>query len=246
MLRVWSGILTDAKSPCLAFLTCRRRSIVSVILNRRVPYRGHCCTFCTPLSLVDLHIHQYANDSQVYTSTSVSEARIAVHSFADCDHDVNEWMRASRLRLSPTKTQVMWLGSGQQLKHVDINDIPLLSTTVQVVDSARDLGAVFDSRLTLSAHVAALCRSGYYQLRQLRLLVQSMNVEDAAFISCRLDYFNSLLYGLLDILLRKLQSVQNATVRLITGTRRSDHISPVLHELHWLLYFCLQCFDAVG
>ena len=35
-------------------------------------------------------------------------------------------------------------------------------------------------------------------------------------------------------LLCKLQSVQNATARLISGTRRSDHISPVLHELHWL------------
>ena len=34
-------------------------------------------------------------------------------------------------------------------------------------------------------------------------------------------------------LLRKLQSVQNATARLITGTRRCDHIMPVLHELHW-------------
>ena len=29
--------------------------------------------------------------------------------------------------------------------------------------------------------------------------------------------------------------VQNATARLITGTRRSDHTSPVLRELHWLL-----------
>ena len=35
-------------------------------------------------------------------------------------------------------------------------------------------------------------------------------------------------------LLRKLQSVQNATARLITGTRRRDHIMPVLCELHWL------------
>ena len=43
------------------------------------------------------------------------------------------------------------------------------------------------------------------------------------FISCRLDYCNSLLYVLADTLLRKLQSVQNATARLITGTRRSDH-----------------------
>ena len=56
----------------------------------------------------------------------------------------------------------------------------------------------------------------------------------AAFISCRLDYCNSLLYGLPDTLLRKLQSVQNATARLITGTRGSDHISPVLRELHRL------------
>ena len=56
----------------------------------------------------------------------------------------------------------------------------------------------------------------------------------AAFISCRLGYCNSLLYGLQDTLLRKLQSVQNATARLITGTRLSDHTSPVFRELHWL------------
>jgi len=57
--------------------------------------------------------------------------------------------------------------------------------------------------------------------RQLRLVVQSMTVEAAgtaaeAFISCQLDY--SLLYGLPDTLLHKLQSVQNATARLISGT----------------------------
>jgi len=92
-------------------------------------------------------------------------------------------MRVSRLRLNPTKTQVMRLGCGQQLKHVDINDITLLSTTVQVVRSARDLGVILDSRLTLSAHVAALCRSGYYQLRQLHPLVQSMTVEAAGWIT---------------------------------------------------------------
>jgi len=56
----------------------------------------------------------------------------------------------------------------------------------------------------------------------------------AAFISCQLDYCNSLLYSLPDTLLCKLQSVQSATARLITGTRRRDHITPVLRELHWL------------
>ena len=54
-----------------------------------------------------------------------------------------------------------------------------------------------------------------------------------ASISCRLDYCNSLLYGISDSLIR-LQSVQNAAARLVTGTRRSDHITPVLRQLHWL------------
>ena len=117
----------------------------------RVPYWGCCCyTFCTMLSLNSwschgLQIHQYADDSQVYMSVSVSEVQTAVHSFAVCVHDVNKWMRASRLQLNPTKTQVMWLGSSQQLKHVDINNILLLSTTIQVVESTRDLGVMLDS-----------------------------------------------------------------------------------------------------
>jgi len=55
-----------------------------------------------------------------------------------------------------------------------------------------------------------------------------------AFITSRLDWCNSLYYGITDQLMRRLQSVQNAVARLITGNRRCDHISPVLRQLHWL------------
>ena len=55
-----------------------------------------------------------------------------------------------------------------------------------------------------------------------------------AFIACRLDWCNSLLCGVLENLLRKVQSVQNAAARLLTNTRRRDHITPVLCQLHWL------------
>jgi len=64
--------------------------------------------------------------------------------------------------------------------------------------TARDLGVVIDSQLSLSAHVAAVCRCGYYQLRQLRQAVRSLS-EDAsktlvqAFVSCRMGYCNSVL-----------------------------------------------------
>jgi hypothetical protein len=113
------------------------------------------------------------------------------------------------------------------------------STSVDVTDSARDLGVVLDSELTLSAHVSALCRSSYYQLRQLRSAIRSLPIDAAktivhAFVSCRLDYCNSLLYGSTETQIRRLQSVQNAAARMVTRARRHDHITPILRDLHWL------------
>ena len=55
-----------------------------------------------------------------------------------------------------------------------------------------------------------------------------------AFISSRLDYCNSLLYGVNDGLLKKLQAVQNSAARVMTVSRKFDHITLVLRELHWL------------
>jgi len=75
----------------------------------------------------------------------------AVHSFTLCVHTINEWMKASRLWLNASKTQIMWLGSTHQLKQIiDISDIPVLSTTVKVVDTVLDLGVTIDSQLSLS------------------------------------------------------------------------------------------------
>jgi len=89
--------------------------------------------------------------------------------------------------------------------------------------------------------VGTVCRAGCYQLRQLRQITQSLTPTVAqmlvqAFIGCRLDYCNSLLYGIADSdsQLRRLQSDQNAAAGLITGTRRTEHITPVLQSLHWL------------
>ena len=56
-----------------------------------------------------------------------------------------------------------------------------------------------------------------------------------AFVSCRLDYCNSLLAGVADVHLRRLQSVQDAAARLVSGARRHDHITPILATLHWLM-----------
>ena len=114
------------------------------------------------------------------------------------------------------------------------------------MSTVRDLGVLIDSRLTMADQVTAICWSAYYQLRQLRCVVQSLTSEAAmtlvhSFVSTRLDYCNSVLYGIADNQLQRLQSVQNAAARLVTGTRRTEHITPVLQSLHWLpAADCLQ------
>ena len=49
-----------------------------------------------------------------------------------------------------------------------------------------------------------------------------------------LDYCNSLLVGLPQYLIKRLQGVQNATARSIIRKPRCEHISPLLQNLHWL------------
>ena len=55
-----------------------------------------------------------------------------------------------------------------------------------------------------------------------------------AFISSRLDYCNALYSGLPEIRLKVLQRIQNGAARIYSGRRKTEHISPVLRELHWL------------
>ena len=45
---------------------------------------------------------------------------------------------------------------------------------------------------------------------------------------------NSLLKGITERSLRKLQLAQNAAARILTKTRKFDHITPILKDLHWL------------
>ena len=55
-----------------------------------------------------------------------------------------------------------------------------------------------------------------------------------AFITSRVDYCNSLLYGLPASQLNKVQRVLNTAARFACCSPRFSHITPLMYELHWL------------
>ena len=98
-------------------------------------------------------LHQYADDCQVYLSVPATEAVTAVDRLSQCVADLSIWLSSSRLRLNPWKTLVIWLGGKHQVAKVPVDSVSILPTTVSTVESARALGVVLDSQLTMSAHV---------------------------------------------------------------------------------------------
>ena len=64
--------------------------------------------------------------------------------------------------------------------------------------------------------------------------MQTTEILIHAFITFKLDHCNSLPYNVHKYIIKKLQSVQNAAARVITRSRKRDHIAPILLDLHWL------------
>ena len=91
----------------------------------------------------------------------------------------------------------------------------------------------------MSSHINSICRSASLALRNIgrvRKYLNQANTERLvhAFISSRLDYCDSLLYGLPTKEINKLQRLQNSAARLVTKSKLREHITPVLKKLHWL------------
>ena len=66
------------------------------------------------------------------------------------------------------------------------------------------------------------------------LTVTATKTLVCALVLSRLDYCNSLLAGSPKHIIDKLQKVQNAAARLVFRAKKRDHITPLLHSLHWL------------
>ena len=93
--------------------------------------------------------------------------------------------------------------------------------------------------MTLVELVTTICKACFLHFRNIAEIRDSLSQKDTeilvhAFISSKLDKGTSLVYGLPQFLIARLQVVQNCNARLVTRSRKHDHITPTLKQLHWL------------
>ena len=89
----------------------------------------------------------------------------------------------------------------------------------------------------MEKQVNLIWKSCYYKIRNIGLIRKYINDETCktlvqAFILSILNNSNALLYNI--PLSNFLQRVQNCAARLVTRTRKREHITPVLFQLPWL------------
>lgn len=181
----------------------------------------------------------------------------AIAAVTNCITELRAWMVADKLMLNGSKTEILLVGTRQQLQKVNFETITVGSCQVTPSSSVRNLGAWFDSELTMNTHVNKLCSAAYFHLFNIKrirkyLTRQSCEKLVHAFVSSRIDYCNSLLYGLPAKTLNKVQRVLNTAARIIFRSPKWCHITPKLFALHWLpvkyrvdFKICLLTFKAL-
>ena len=182
---------------------------------------------------------QYADNSQLYTSLKGDNVTDSITRLEACLDNLRTWLCHNGLCLNPDKSESILFGTRQRLRTFPvIPSINIAGNDIKLSDQITSLGVIMDSALTFDAHVTALCKACHFHLRSLRHIRRSLSTDMAisiavAMVQSRLDYCNSLLYGISAFNINKLQRVQNLAAKIALNDWHSPS-QKQLGQLHWL------------
>ena len=207
-------------------------------------------SYATPISdVVDKHDavdgHQFSDDQQLrirFRATGVQmqlSKQLAVTSLSSCLQDLEHLLLELRLMENASKRELLVTTSRTRIHDADRDPLLVAGQLVTPAASVRNLGVIFDQTMSMEKQVDSIRRSAYHQLRMIRRIRHCLDLESIkllvhGLVISRLDYCNSLLCGLPEVLLEKLQRVQNAAAKLVLRSPARSSSTAALRTLHWL------------
>ena len=185
------------------------------------------------------NIESYVDDTKIYLSFSTNDVDSCLRLVAEDLRRLAEWCCANHLLVNPDKTKLLLFGTRQLLSQLRDVTVPFLGQELKPVASAKDLGIILDSNLNFNDHVTSLSSSllsTLCQVNRVRHLFsrEILNTILNSLVFSKLFYCSTVWSGTSKDNVHKLQLLQNFAARILTNTKKFDHISPILNELGWL------------
>ena len=166
---------------------------------------------------------------KIKDSNNETIALARIHAFVN---DLKAWMIHHQLQLNDSKIEILVITTPSSAGKHNLTDVVIGDSILKRTTVARNLGVMFDSAFNIKSQVSKLCQAAYYHLHIIRSIRHCL-IQNAseflvhALVMSRLDYGNSLLYGLPDLLLDKLQRAQHAAARVVVKANRYDHVTSI-------------------
>ena len=186
--------------------------------------------------------HIYADDTQLYISFNPNvpgEMNRAISKLEKCISDIKTWMTVNKLKLNDDKTEFFVAASSHNLKLIPDISIAIGNSSIHPSESVRNLGAFFDSAMSMSSHISYISQTVNYYLRNISRARKFMDESTChhavrSLVLSRLDYCNGLLSSVPNVHIQRLQRLQNWAARLVFAVNRKHDPIPLMHSLHWL------------
>ena len=172
-----------------------------------------------------INYHCYAHDTQIYLqcANNTTVVHEAITRIQDCITDVSNWMSRNALKINENKTEFIIFSA----KHYTYNQIG--TNTIQHNNNVKLLGITLDAHMPLEKQISNTCRTSYMQIRRISSIRRYLTVDAVktlvqATVTMRLDYCNSIYTNLPMKSIHRLKITPNSVARLISRTRRHEHI----------------------